>query len=151
MANFAYTYGIKRIMEGLDLSSGNIQVIAVMNGNPSGSNSTADTEEDTQFINGFSTLAEFNGSGYSRITLSNLAVNADANNDRAEFDADDIGDPGWGDGDGEIKGLIIYEQVTDDTDSIPLFWIDEGGFPVPGSNFSGAVWSSEGIAQGRAV
>ena len=147
MANFQYTYAKSKMMSGdIDLT-GDIRILMVM------SNSTCDTEEDTTFIDQFTTLDECDGAGYARVQLVGEAVAPDLPNDRGEFDANDLA-PAWaalGVGTRQNVGIVVYLFVADDTDSIPLYWIDTCtgvGFPFDGNG--GAVnltWHAEGIGQ----
>ena len=52
-------------------------------------NTTADTEDDANTIDGFTTLDEFDGSDYSRQSLGSDTLNEDSVNSRAEYDAAD--------------------------------------------------------------
>lgn len=108
---------------------------------------TADTEEDAATISAFTTLGELSGAGYVRKALANEVVNEDTVNNRAEFDADDIT---WtGIDAGTAQAMILYKHVTNDTDSIPIAYIDTGGFPINTNGGDLTVqWNAEGILQG---
>ena len=140
MANFAYTEGKNQILNGdIDFANDDIRVLLV------DSSTTCDTEEDVTTLNGFTTLGELSGTGYARKQLANKAVNKDNTNNRAEFNADDVT---WNSiNAGTAAAAIIYKHVTDDSDSIPLFFIDSGfPFVTNGGDFT-IQWNSEGIAQ----
>lgn len=142
MANFAYTRGLRDMMLGdVHFDTDDIRGILVM------TNTTADTEEDAATIDGFTTLDEHDGANYARPVLDSEAVNEDTANDRAEFDATDETIANLGAGTRAIQALVIYKHVSDDTDSIPLFYIDTPAFPNSnGGNYT-FQWNAEGIAQ----
>lgn len=145
MANFIYNEAKRALAEGeIDLGTGgnDIRVILVM------TNTTADTEDDANTISGFTTLDEADGANYARKVLANEVVNEDAANNRAEFDADNITWSALGVGTRNYAGMIVYKHVTNDTDSIPLAYIDTGGFPFAGNGSDVTVtWNAEGIIQ----
>lgn len=155
MASFAYTNAAKTILAGTTiLSSQDIRCLLVRDG------TTADTERDVLTIDDFTTLDEVSGTGYSRKTLASKAVTADNANDLAKFTFDAIEWTGLDAG--EIAAAILYRHVTDDTDSIPLFYLDgrfyvtaaapaSGGAttiyvdPLPGALASGATLAFPGV------
>jgi len=148
MANFQYTYAKAKMQSAdIDLNADDIRLLMVM------SNSTADTEKDTQHIDDFTTLDECDGVGYARVALTGEAVAADEANDRGEFTADNLA-PAWAAlavGTRQNIGIVIYKKVTDDTDSIPIYWIDTCtgvGFPFDGNGgVVNITWNAEGIGQ----
>lgn len=144
MADFVYNEAKRAFASGeINLTSDDIRIALVM------TNTTADTEDDVNLMNGFSTLDECDDASYARQALANEAVNEDATNNRAEFDADDDAFTLAGDGTRDIQGMIVYKHVTNDTDSVPIAWIDSGGFPVAKEQ-TGTLsiqWNAEGILQ----
>lgn len=116
-------------------------------------NTTAGTENDAiKFVSQFTTLDEFDGTGYTpgfgnRILLANRAVSNPDPNDRADLTADNITGLTLGDGTRQIAGMLIYKNFTSDAASHVIAWIDDGGFPVDGSNLSGVTWAAGGIIQ----
>ena len=149
MANFAYTYGLLKMGLGdVHWDTDDIRLILVM------TNTTADTERDKTFIDQFTTLDEFDGGGShppsfaNREALANQALTVDEANDRAEFDADDHTVSSIPAGTRDIQGVIAYLHDTNDAASVPLLWIDSGGFPFTANGgdlvFS---WNAEGIGQ----
>ena len=149
MADFAYTYGLLKIGLGdVHWDTDDIRFIMVM------TNTTADTERDKTFIDQFTTLDEFDGGGShppsfaNREALVNQAMAVDEPNDRAEFDADNHPVSSIPAGTRAIQGIIVYFHVTNDAASVPLLWIDSGGFPFTANGgdlvFS---WNAEGIGQ----
>jgi len=143
MASFAYTYAKAKLLSGdIDLDADDIRVLMVM------SNTTCDTEEDKVFIDDFTTLDECDGANYARKTLAGEAVAADEANDRGEFDADDFTWTALGVGTRQNVGIVVFKFVTNDTDSIPIVYIDSGGFPFDGNGGNVTMqWNVEGILQ----
>jgi len=122
--SFAYTYGKTKVMSGdIDLNTDDIRLLMVM------SNTTADTEEDKEFVGDFTTLDEMDGANYVRKALANEAVAADLANDRGEMDADDVTWAALGVGTRQVVGIVVYRHVTNDADSPAIAYIDDGGFP----------------------
>lgn len=110
-------------------------------------NTTADTETDKALMNAFSTLDEFDGSGYTREVFTNEAVNQDTPNNRSELDADDATFGALGSGTRSIQGAIIYKHVTNDGDSIPIAYIDLTPAFNPGGGTVTVSWDAQGIIQ----
>ena len=111
-------------------------------------NTTADTEEDAEFVGSITTLDEMDGANYARKTLAGEAVAADLTNNRGEFD---FTDPVWsalGAGTRQVAGLLLLKFVTNDADSPAIAWIDSGGFPFSanGGDFTFQV-NAEGAIQ----
>ena len=119
MSNFVYTNAKRAILAGeIDFDTDDLRVLAVM------SNTTADTEKDKTTLSGFTTLDEMDGSGYARQALTGGAVAADDANDRGEFTADDVVFANVSAGTRLVAGFVFYKHVSNDTDSIPVFWVD---------------------------
>jgi len=141
--SFAYTpakYGIAR--GTLVWHTSDIRVLLVM------SNTTADTDQDAATISAFGTLDEFDGANYARKAVTGEATTEDDANNRAEMDADDITWSALGAGARQAVGMVVYKFVTNDADSIPIAFIDSGGFPFTGNGSDVAVtWNVEGIVQ----
>jgi hypothetical protein len=145
VASFVYTPAKTALLNAdIDFGAPNdIRALLVM------TNTTADTEQDVANIADFTTLDEYDGSGYSRATLAGEVVNEDAANNRAEFDANDFN---FGTtvaaGTRQAAGMVIYKHVTNDADAILLAYIDTGGFPVAGGGgaFNVTV-NAEGLLQ----
>jgi len=143
MASFVYTIAKVDVLKGtIDFDGDDIRVAAVM------TNTTCDTEEDVALMNGFTTLDEMDGANYARIALLNEVVNTDNTNDRGEFDADNITWSSLGAGTRDVAGLVVYKHVTNDTDSVPICYIDSGGFPFTANGGDLTIqWNAEGILQ----
>jgi hypothetical protein len=147
MANFMYTPAKSRLLSGdLDLNAHDIRVAIVM------TNTTADTEQDASVMDDFTTLDEYDGSGYARQALAGEAVNTDAANNRGEFDANDIQFAALGAGTRQAAALLVYRHVdgTDPNDQ-PIAYIDTTSpsvFPFAGNGGDVDVaWNAEGILQ----
>jgi len=141
MANFWYTHGKAGTLGGINFATDDIRVLMVM------TNTTCDTEEDKAFIDQFTTLDEFDGANNARKALTTEAVSADEGNDRGEFDADDVTWTALGAGTRQAAGLLLYKFVSDDSDSIPIAWIDDD-FPItPGGGDVTITWNADGILQ----
>lgn len=145
MANFVYTVAKAELLKGtLDFDLPNdIRVLLV------GPSTTADTQEDALTISGFTTLDELTGGGYARQALANEAVARDDVNNRGEFDADNAVFTALGPTTPtSCQAAVVYKHVTTDADSIPLAYIDTGGFPfTPNGGDVTIQWNAEGIIQ----
>ena len=143
--SFVYTPAKTLLAQGsLDLreAGSDLRVAMVM------SNTTADTEQDAALMNAFSTLDECDGANYVRKALAAQVVNQDDPNNRAELDAVDITWTALGAGTRQNVGMILYKHVTNDADSIPIAYMDSGGFPFDGNGGDETVhWNAEGILQ----
>lgn len=145
--SFVYTNAARALLAGeIDLDTDDIRVALVM------TNTSADTDKDAATISAFGTLDEFDGIGYSRQALGNEAVAADNANDRGEFDAGDVQWSAVQAGSRDIAGILVLKHVTDDSDSIPLAYIDAddaGLLPTLTPNGGSIIitWNAEGILQ----
>lgn len=147
MASLVYQNAIAKMMSGdLDLNAHDIRVALLM------TNTTADTEADIDLMNAFATLDECDAAGYARVALTGEAVNIDDTNDRAEFDANDASFTSLGgDATRAIQGALIFRHVTDDTDSVPIAFIDfTADIPATATQID-IPWSVEGILQGASA
>lgn len=132
MADFVYTKACTKIATGtINFSTADLRIILCM------TNTTAGTQEDTEFISGFTTLDEMDGANYARATLTSEAVNEDTTNNRAEFDFDNPVFTSLGAGTRSVAGFILYVHVTNDTDSYPVVWVDTNfPFTANGGNLT---------------
>ena len=142
MASNAFNNALQKILAAYLVSGADIRIALVM------TNTTCDIDKDAiNFVANITTLDECDASGYARIALGSEASNVDDVNDRAEFDGTDISFTGLGTGTRAYLGILVFKFVTDDTDSVPLFFID---FPTDVANTSSQVdvtFNVEGIAQ----
>ena len=151
MAAFGYTLELAATLSARFIANAalaDIRILLVM------SNTTADTEEDSEFVGDVTTLDEFDGANYARKALASEAVNTDTGNDRGEFDAADLaaGSTGWtalGAGTRDIIAIVGFHFVTNDAAS-PLAWYDDSAAQLPFNGNGGDVgitWNAEGIVQ----
>ena len=128
MASFAFT-NMKTLLlnGGINYATQDIRVMLVM------TNTTADTQEDVATISAITTLDEYDGANYARKTLTGEAVAADNTNNRGEFDHDDIVWTALGAGTRQAQAALYFRFITNDTDNVPLFLVDTGGFPFTGN------------------
>lgn len=142
MANFSYD--IAALTAGTsNVSSWDLRVMLCM------TNTTADTANTAATLSAL-TLDECDGATYARVDLAGIAwaTDAGATPPRAEQDFTDAAWATLGVGTRQNQGMLIYLHVTNDTDSIPLFWIDTGGFPFDGNGSAvTAQWNAEGVWQ----
>lgn len=95
---------------------------------------------------------EVSGTGYTggfggagRKTLGSKVVNIDQANDRAE--ADSTVDVTWSSiSVGVVRAAILCYEVTSDTDSIPIAFLDLGDVTTNGGDLT-IQWNAEGILQ----
>ena len=126
MASFVYTNAKELLLKGdldFDEAGNDLRLALVM------TNSTADTEKDKALMNAFTTLDEMDGANYVRKACATQVVAQDDPNLRAEFSFDAVVWTALGAGTRQVQGAILFKFVTDDTDSIPIAWVDTGGFP----------------------
>lgn len=111
-------------------------------------NTTVDTEDDANFISGFTTLDEYDGANYARQALAGDALNEDAPNNRAEYDATDSVFSSLGVGTRQAQNHLMYDHITTDADSVPIVFGDTGGYPFDGNGGDVTIqWNAEGILQ----
>ena len=143
MASKMFTVGKTGVANGsIDLVNDDIRVALLA------SNTTADTEDSgINTISNFTTLDEADGANYVRKALANKAVNRDDANARAEFDADNVTWTALGAGTRPSQGALIYKHVTNDTDSIPIWWVEFASAETHNGGDFEINWNAEGIAQ----
>ena len=99
-------------------------------------------------LDGGTTAQEPTDGSYARQTLSGLSTGQDDANDQAVFDADDVTISSLTTTN-DIQGVIVYKEVTDDTDSPILFVIDDtddSDLPAETNGTDFVVeWSSDGV------
>ncbi len=143
--SFVYTPAKELLLKGdLDFDGSDLRMLLVM------TNTTADTEQDTALISAFTTLDEYDGTGYSRAALASEAVTRDDPNNRAEFGATSPVSFGTtvAAGTRSAQAAILYKHVGADSANIPIAFIDSGGFPLNGGGgpFELAI-NAEGLLQ----
>ena len=143
MASNVFNNFLQKLLAAYLVTGADIRIALVM------TNTTCDTDKDAiNFVANITTLDECDASGYARIALGSEASNVDDTNDRAEFDATDVSFTGLGgDATRAIQGALIIKFVTDDTDSIPIAFIDfASDIPATATQID-VPFSSEGILQ----
>jgi hypothetical protein len=142
MASFVYNKAKTAILNGdIDFGGGDdIRVAMAM------TNTTCDTEDDTEFMDGFTTEDWMDGANYVRKNCSET-VTENLPGNLAFFD--DTTNHTWaalGAGTRQVAGFVIFKFVTNDTDSIPIAWIDTGGFPFAANGGDVTVtWNVAGV------
>jgi len=128
--------------QSIDWINDTIKAILVM------SNTTADTDIDSDTVSAVGTLDESDDGGYTRQALANTTKTVNDTDDRAEFDADDIVFDGMNGGaTRDYVGVLVYKEITDDTDSPPLAYVPFGE-TKPGSATKLTVsWDGNGVWQ----
>lgn len=131
MANVVANIAKSGLLDGtIDLNSHDIRLLLVKTG------STAEADiVDANTISAIGTLNEVTVSGYARAALANETVTTDDTNDRAQFTADTVAFGALATGE-TIIGAIVYKHVTNDTDSIPILFLDLTDTPTNGGTFS---------------
>lgn len=117
MANFVYNVGKTGIFNGtIDMVNDTINVLLV--------NSSYVANKDHDFVNDV-TGGEITATNYVRKTLTGGAITIDNANDRSDLDYADVS---WtalgGAANDTIDALVVFKQVTNDADSIPIIYID---------------------------
>lgn len=145
MASFPYLTGIAALVGASDWGSNDIRGLLVM------TNTTVDSEDDKATLSAFTTLDEFDGLNYARIPFTGEVINVDSVNNRVELDAADtvFGTTllPLGAGTRNIQGLLIFRHITNNSDSIPLFYIDLAPSFAPSSSVLTIEWNAEGVVQ----
>lgn len=131
--SFWYDHALQLLnTAALNPGTSDLRAILVM------TNTTADTERDKATVGGFTTLDEFDGSGYSRPTLS---MSASAENNSTHLSWTDAADFTFGTtvgpGTRQAQGYVIVKNVNGGANDIPIAFVDSGGFPFAGGG--GAV------------
>lgn len=130
MASFVYDHAKFLLLEGLldfQEASDDIRIALVM------TNTTVDTEKAKATISAFTTLDEYDGANYARKACANQAVTEVGGSNLGKFSFDAITWTALGIGTRQCQGLLLYKHVTNDADSIPIAFIDTGGFPFDGN------------------
>lgn len=129
---------LKRMLTDYLITGHDVRAILVM------TNTTVDTEisSSIEFIDDFTTLDEFDGASYVRKALADEAVTADDTNNLAEFSAGDLLWTTLGAGTRNIQGVLLYDHITDDTDSEPIVYLEfTSPVTADGTNFQ-IAWSA---------
>ena len=81
---------------------------------------------------------EITGAGYTRQTVANAARTIDDANDRIVYDADDFDFGSIAIGE-TVAGVVLYREVTNDSDSILIAYYSLGSIATTGNPFPVAV------------
>ena len=143
MASAVYHNTLKLMMDGsIDLGSDDIRTALVM------TNTTCDTNLDAAFLADF-TLDECDSTGYSRFDHTTLATADDDTNDWAWADLDDAVFTMGGDSTRAIQGALVYKHVTNDSDSIPIAFLQfSSNYTDNGAELT-VLWNAAGWLQAR--
>ena len=92
---------------------------------------------------------ELTSTNYSRQALAGEGVTQDDVNDRGEFDATDATFSSVSQAGSEnVVAAIVFKFITNDASSIPIAYIDTGGFPITANGSDIVItWNAEGILQ----
>ena len=92
---------------------------------------------------------ELTSTNYSRQALAGEGVTQDDVNDRGEFDATDATFSSVSQAGSEnVVAAIVFKFITNDSSSIPIAYIDTGGFPITANGSDIVItWNAEGILQ----
>lgn len=140
---FQYAYG-QILTKQVDFVNDDLRIVPCM------TNTSVDTERDAKdMVSDFTTLDEFDGSGYSSggLALDSQAVNIDDANDRAEFDAADEVVATLAAGTRAIDGILLISFITNLNGSLPLFWLEFAADQTPGGGAFTFQFNAEGIVQ----
>lgn len=143
MASVIYNKFLSNLLAEYLVTGADVRVALLM------TNTTADTENDAiDFVTNFTTLDECDATGYARQALTSEAAAEDDTNDRGEFDAADVVFSGLsGDATRDIQGALLYQHVTDDTDSPVIAFIDFAADVTSAATQITIPWDAEGILQ----
>lgn len=143
MASLVYTPIKAELLRGdLDLEVHDIRFLLVM------TNTTADTDQDVEFVSGIGTLDEMDGANYVRKALAAEAVSQDDPNNRGEFTSSAVTWTALGNGTRQLEGVLMFRFVTNDADSPNIAFIDPTGWPLnPGGADLTVTPNAEGLLQ----
>lgn len=128
MASIVYDHALYLLeKKSIDFSADTFKIRLVM------TNTTCDTERNKATMSGFTTIDAYDGANYADKTLASETVTEDNINHRGVFDAADFTWTALGVGTRQAQGMVLYKFVTNDSDSIPIAFIDTGGFPFDGN------------------
>lgn len=142
MASVVFNIAKSGVLGAINLTSDDVRAVLCM------TNTTADTEIDADTVSALSTLDESDATGYARITMAGEAVSTDDVNDRGEFDANDLVFSGMsGDATRDYQGVLLIKHVTNDTDSIPIVFVDFTADIAKAATQVTVPWDAQGILQ----
>ncbi len=125
MAANMYNRGIYDLMQGSLWSAGDYRLLLLNNGQAYSFNA------DHDYVNDLKTPTDYecSGTGYARKTLAGETAILDDTNDQVKCDATD---PSVYSGAnfGTVQAAVVFRQVTNDTDSPLICYLDGPSFPV---------------------
>lgn len=144
-ATHGFQYANGQLMtKQVDMVNDDLRIVPLM------TNTTVDTERDAKdAVSDFTTLDEFDGSGYSTggLALDTQAVNIDDANDRAEFDAADEVVATLAAGTRAIDGILLIAFISSLSASLPIHWLEFASDQTPGGGSFTFQFNAEGIVQ----
>lgn len=147
MAAFVYNVACKQSLDGdLDFNApDDIRVLLL--------EAASDENKDDATVQAVLARAgttELTSTGYSRQALTGETTSQDDANDRAEFDANNATFSSVTQAGSEtVVAAVVYKHVTNDSDSIPIAFIDNmTGMPLtPNGSDITITWDAQGILQ----
>jgi len=139
MTTFVYDHAKGLILSGsLDFPGSTFKVMLLME------DTSANLELSAAVIDDFTTLDEYDGDGYDRKDLLYPRVKEIASSHASSFAAEDVLFEALGASTRNAKGLLVYKHVTDDSDSIPIAYLEPPGFPFAGDGTPlGIMWDPD--------
>ena len=114
-------------------------------------NTTFDIDDDINTLSGVTTADYYDGANHDSTNghaLASEVVTEDSGNNRAEFDAADLVFTALGVGTRQAQGIVVFKWITNIGSSMPIAFIDTGGFPFDGNGGDVTFqWNAEGILQ----
>lgn len=146
MASRIFNVAKEQLLSGLiDLAAGgdDIRIALLM------SNTTAGTQNDSGILDlaDITTLDRCDSTGYSDAALANESVTRnDHAVNTANFDGDDVTFTALNsDASRAIRGVLVYKFVTDDTDSIPIAFLEYASDKTPDDSDFVVKFHADGI------
>lgn len=147
MATIVYTKAIHNFLtKTIDLEDDTIKA-ALIKSSPAGSPDNKDHDfVDDVITGGVSTECDF--TNYARKTLANVDVAIDDANNRVEVSWDAaVWTNAGGASNNTVGAMLIYWEVTNDADSVPIAYFDFGDVTTDGTDLTISC-GSEGAIQG---
>jgi len=157
MASYVFNIAKKMLLDAtLDLDADTIKLTLVMTNSTilTATTDNSGTEaQDLDTVSAVTTLDEMDGSGFTwghggtgRKTLANISVTVDDTDDEGVFDNTvDLTWSSLGAGARDVAGALLHRAgTTDDSDAIPIAFIDFTDTPANGGDFT-VQFATEGI------
>lgn len=118
MANIIYQAGLADLLSnGKTIDAGTYKVLLER------STSTYSPNKDDDTISGLSGLVECSVTSYARQTIGSPTITKDDTGDKVVIDCADVSF-GTLEAGQTVKAAIVFRHVTNDSDSVPLLYID---------------------------